>query len=171
MQTISLARSHSHTIPLGPLALIVSKHYYGVLSKSLEHLDIDRYYAVLYYLQDVKKCSQQQICNALAIDKTAMVKVMNYLIRTGYVQRKVNPRDRREQFVSLTPHGKKETKQIALTFRMLDKAAFTGVSKKEKDIFDKTVGKLLDNLRSQPSNDLFFNYKKTRPVTGAGKKK
>ena len=37
-------------IPVGTRALILSKYYYGVLSKSLENLEIERYYSVLYFL-------------------------------------------------------------------------------------------------------------------------
>ena len=39
------------------------------------------------------------------LDKTAMVKVMDALILLGYIEKKINPRDRREHFVSLTKKG------------------------------------------------------------------
>ena len=151
-----------NTLPLGPLALIISKHYYGALSKTLEHMDIDRYYSVLYYLSGTEDCSQQQICNSLAIDKTAMVKVMNYLIRAGYVERQVNPVDRREHFVKLTAKGRRQTAHVVKAFGKLDAAAFKGVTRPEKEIFGRVAGKLLSNLRSQPANDLFFNYNKSK---------
>lgn len=164
------SRAHNH-LPLGPLALILSKHYYGALSKSLEHLEIDRYFSVLHYLDAVGACSQQQICNALAIDKTAMVKVMEYLLQAGYVVRKTNPDDRREHFVSLTPTGKKRTAEVVTAFEALDAAAFRGVSAKDRRFFYRTASALLANLRAQPANDLFFNYKKTkRPGKDAAKK-
>ncbi len=157
-------------LPLGPLALIISKYYYGVLSKRLEKLDIERYYSVLYYLMDNNGCSQQQICNALAIDKTAMVKVMNYLLRSGYLERAVNPDDRREHFVSLTKMGRQQTRIIVKAFEDIENVIFEGVSKAEKQTFFKVAGSLLINLKELPANDLFFNYKKTGPAT-SGKRK
>ena len=99
-------------IPVGTKALILSKLYYGVLSKNLESLDIERYYSVLHYLHYHNGASQQSICNKLAIDKTAMVKVIDYLIKADYVERKVNPADRREHFVTLSKKGIKQTELV-----------------------------------------------------------
>ena len=97
----------SEHIPIGTQALILSKLYYGVIVKSLENLDIERYFSVLYFLMNNNGCCQQTICNNMAIDKTAMVKVMNYLIKKGYVERRKNPDDKREQFIFLTKKGEK----------------------------------------------------------------
>jgi DNA-binding MarR family transcriptional regulator len=157
-----LNTSSSHNLPLGALALILSKHYYGVLSKSLENLDIDRYYSVLFYLSTHNGCSQQDICNSLAIDKTAMVKVMEYLIKAGYVHRSVNPDDRREFFIILTAKGKKQTSTIVKAFGVIDDEVFKGSTKAEKALFYKMTDRLISTLKDLPSNDLFFNYKKTR---------
>ena len=158
-----MSKASSDNLPLGPLALILSKHYYGVLSKSLEKLDIDRYYSVLFYLSENNGCTQQEICNSLAIDKTAMVKVMNYLIKSGYVQREVNPEDRREFFITLTPRGKKQTGTIVRAFDTIDEVAFRGMSRADKARFYKMTLRLIQTLKELPANDLFFNYKKTKP--------
>jgi DNA-binding MarR family transcriptional regulator len=151
-------------LPLGTLALILSKHYYGVLSKSLEKLDIDRYYSVLFYLNSHNGCTQQEICNSLAVDKTAMVKVMDYLLKANYVKRAVNPEDRREHFVSLTAKGRKQTAIIVKAFGVVDAAVFRGISKADKEVFYKVTGRLIGKLNELPANDLFFNYKKMGTV-------
>ncbi len=148
-------------IPVGTKALILSKLYYGVLSKNLESLDIERYYSVLHYLHYHNGASQQSICNKLAIDKTAMVKVIDYLIKADYVERKVNPADRREHFVTLSKKGIKQTELVVKAFEALDKELFHGILKEEKDNFLKTLHKLTINLSDLPSDDLFFNYTKT----------
>ena len=89
-------------LSVGTKALILSKLYYSVLSKSLENLDVERYYSILFFLNEHNGCNQQNICNNLAIDKTAMVKVIDHLIKVGFVDRNVNPDDRREHFIVLT---------------------------------------------------------------------
>jgi DNA-binding MarR family transcriptional regulator len=149
-------------LPAGTRALIFSKYYYGVLTKRLEGLEIDRYFSVLYFLLENSGTPQQYICNHLAIDKTAMVKVMNYLIASGYVSRKPNPKDRREQFVFLTAKGKKRTQEIHRVFNDLEKQIFSGISNKSKVIFDQVLSELTEKLVEQPFNDLFFNYKRTK---------
>jgi DNA-binding MarR family transcriptional regulator len=148
-------------VPVGTKALIMSKRYYGVLSKCLEDLEVERYYSILYFLSENDGCTQQHICNNLAIDKTAMVKVIDYLIKAGYIDRNVNPDDRREHFIVLTKKGTKHTEEIVAAFKSLDDKIFADISKTEKDIFIKVLCRLTSNLEILPSNDLFFNYKKT----------
>ncbi len=148
-------------VPVGTKALIMSKRYYGVLSKCLEDLEIERYYSMLYFLSENDGCTQQHICNNLAVDKTAMVKVIDYLIKAGYIDRNVNPDDRREHFIVLTKKGVKHTQEIVNAFKSLDDKIFENVSKTEKEIFIKVLCRLTSTLEILPSNDLFFNYKKT----------
>ena len=153
-------------IPVGTRALILSKLYYGVLSKSLEELDIERYFSILYFLNENNGCNQQCICNNLAIDKTAMVKVIDYLIKAGYVIRKVNTQDRREYFIILTKKGQKHTEEIVRCFNDIDKQIFSVISKSDKTTFTRVLNLLSEKLKILPGNDIFFNYKKTttKPV-------
>jgi MarR family transcriptional regulator for hemolysin len=148
-------------LPVGTRALIMSKLYYGVLSRSLEDLDIERYYSVLHFLSANNGCSQQCICNHLAIDKTAMVKVIDTLVEGGYISKKVNPKDRREHFITLTKKGLRYTDKIVRSFQAIDDEIFAGVSDRDKAVFNRVLGSMSSRLKALPYNDLFFNYKKT----------
>jgi DNA-binding MarR family transcriptional regulator len=148
-------------LPVGTKALILSKFYYGVLSKSLENLDLERYYSVLYFLNENNGCNQQCICNNLAIDKTAMVKVIDHLIKSDLVDRVINPDDRREHFIKLTKKGIKQTEEVVRSFMAIDAEIFSNVTKEDQETFNKVLDRLSLNLKALPSNDLFFNYKKT----------
>jgi DNA-binding MarR family transcriptional regulator len=154
--------SHDIKLPVGTQALILSKMYYGALTKSLESLDIERYFAILYFLHNNKNCCQQVVCDNLRIDKTAMVKVMDYLSKAGLVERKTNPKDRREHFITLSKKGEKQTKEIIKSFKTLDENAFDGISSTERKAFEKVMIKVCDNLKELPSDNLFFNYKKSK---------
>ncbi|MCE3226642.1 MAG: regulatory protein MarR [Bacteroidetes bacterium] len=150
-------------VPLGTKTLILSKLYYGVLSKKLEQLDTERYYSILYYISNRNGCCcQQEICDNLYIDKTAMVKILDSLSKAGLIERKVNPRDRREHFISLSKKGEKQSKEIARTFTTVDKQLFNNISEKDRNTFNSILEKLVANLEEIPKNDLFFNYKKTK---------
>ncbi|MBA4241905.1 MAG: hypothetical protein C0448_14360 [Sphingobacteriaceae bacterium] len=148
-------------LSVGTKALILSKLYYSVLSKSLESLDIERYYSILFFLNENNGCNQQCICNNLAIDKTAMVKVIDYLIKVGFVDRNVNPDDRREHFIVLTKKGLKQTGEIVKAFEDIDREIFSSIPKEEQVIFNKVMCQLSSKLKELPANDLFFNYKQT----------
>lgn len=145
-------------IPVGTRALILSKLYYGVLSKSLEKLDIERYFSILYFLNENNGCSQQRICNNLAIDKTAMVKVINYLMKAGYIDRQINPEDRREHFIVLTKKGQKHTDEIVKSFNSIDERIFFSVSKSDRTTFIKVLNQLSDNLKTLPGDTISINY-------------
>jgi MarR family transcriptional regulator, transcriptional regulator for hemolysin len=156
-----MSSEFENNVPVGTKALIFSKWYYGVLSKNLENIDTDRYYSVLYFLHYHNGCCQQHICNNLAIDKTAMVKVIDHLIKKGLVDRNVNPNDRREHFIVLTKKGSKQSEEIVKAFQAIDDKIFSSVTKQERQLFEKVLSTLSVNLKDLPSNDLFFNYKKT----------
>jgi DNA-binding MarR family transcriptional regulator len=64
--------------------------------------------------------------------------------------------------VNLTPKGKKRTKEIADCFNEIDSKLFDGISKRDRELFEKILHELTVNLQSQPSTNLFFNYKKIR---------
>ena len=150
-------------IPIGTQTLILSKLYYGVLSKKLEKLDTERYFSILYYIQNHNGCCcQQDICDSLYIDKTAMVKVLDTLSKAGLIERKTDPKDRRRHYISLSKKGIQQTKEISRTFSELDVQFFKNISKKEQESFKDILQKLMGNLISIPKNDLFFNYKKTK---------
>ncbi len=148
-------------LSIGTKALILSKLYYSVLSKSVENLDIERYYSILHFLHENKGCNQQFICNNLSIDKTAMVKVMDYLIEMGYVQKELNPTDRREYLIVLTKKGLKQTEQIVKAFEDIDAELFSKISKQEREVFNKVICVMSARLKELPAHDLFFNYNKT----------
>lgn len=149
-------------IPVGTQTLILSKHYYGVLSKNLEQTGVERYYSILYYIyHNDGCCCQQDICDKLAVDKTAMVKVLDNLGKQGLVERKVNPADRRQHVIRLTKKGKEQTKIISKVFSSVEKKMFRNIADADREVFNRVLEQVKTNLKAMPSNDLFFNYKKT----------
>jgi MarR family transcriptional regulator for hemolysin len=166
-----LKKQKDNDLPVGTQALILSKLYYGVLSKNLEELEIERYYSVLYFLHGKSGCNQQCICNNLAIDKTAMVKVIDYLIKAGYVVRETNPDDRREHVILLTRKGQKRSEEIVKSFHAIDEQIFSKIPKNDKTAFIRVLALLSENLRGLPSTDVFFNYKRTEKRNSDGKRK
>ncbi|HWY10198.1 MAG TPA: MarR family winged helix-turn-helix transcriptional regulator [Bacteroidia bacterium] len=157
-----MSKAEDIKLPVGTQAFILSKMYYGALTKSLEKLGIERYFSVLYFLHNNKNCCQQVICDNLKIDKTAMVKVMDYLSKAGWIERKTNPNDRREHFISLSKKGEKQTKEVVRSFKIIDEKAFSDINETERKAFFKIMFKVCENLEQLPSDNLTFNYKKSK---------
>lgn len=90
-----------------------------------------------------------------------MVKIVDYLIKTGMVDRNVNPDDRREHFIVLTKKGQRQVEEVVNAFEIVDKAMFANVTKEEQTTFVKVLNQATSNLQNLPFDDLFFNFKKT----------
>ena len=101
------------SLPFGRSLAILAKTYFGALTKRLEHLEIERHYSVLIFIERANNgCTQQCICDCLKIDKVTMVGVLDYLIKKKYVKKKVNPADRREHLIELTKKAKTVLRQF-----------------------------------------------------------
>ncbi len=91
-----------------------------------------------------------------------MVKILDTLTKAGLIERRVNPKDRRQHYISLSNKGQKQTKEITKSFAIIDKQMFSNVSDKDKASFNSTLDIITKNLEEVPKNNLFFNYKKTK---------
>jgi MarR family transcriptional regulator, transcriptional regulator for hemolysin len=153
-------------MPLGRHFSVLTKMYYGALTKRLEKLDFDRNYSVLVFVQHVgKKCTQQFISDALRIDKASMVRVIDHLVKKGYLVRTTNPDDRREHWMELTSKAKKVLPVIQKEIKELNKIALQGLTKKEANDFKNALSSVCGNLGKLPSDRILVNYKKVKPST------
>lgn len=162
MTMVSKKKVQAIDIPVGTRALIFSKLCYGVLSKSLEKSGRDRYFAIVYYIHQSKACPQQKICDDMVIDKTAMVKVLKSLSKAGVIEKRVNPNDRREYFISLSPKGEEQALEIEKTLNLLEEKMFSNISKSHRQVFDRVLDEVTENIKDMPAHSLFFHYKKTQ---------
>lgn len=120
----------------------------NVLSKRIKHLDINRYYypLTLIYLNS-GKLSQKALAEMLDKDKSAIVTIIDVLSETGYVQRVVNPDDRREHLITTTAKADKDVPQIIAAFQELNKDMTKGITPQEMEIFLKVVQQMKMNMQ------------------------
>ena len=149
--------------PLGRRFSILMRLYYGALTKRLESLDIDRHYSILILLENpLIQCSQQYISDLLKIDKASMVRIVDYLVKKKYILRLVNPNDRREHQLCLTPKARKVLPGIHKAIEQLNVAAFSGMSAKQIKDFYAGLEILTNNLAEEPKNAIVINVKKLK---------
>lgn len=155
----------SDELPLGRHFSVLTKMYYGALTKRLEKLDVDRHYSVLIFIDEMneKKCTQQFISDSLKIDKASMVRIIDTLVKKKYLVRASNPADRREHWMELTPKAKKDIPVIRDGIKELNKIAFQGLTKKETETFRNVLSLLYANLDKEPSDRILVNFKKVKP--------
>ncbi len=72
---------------------------------------------VLNVLTAAGKQSQADLAEALRVDKTTMVGLLNDLEAVGFVERQRSPEDRRRHDVVMTPVGKRRNAEIVEALR------------------------------------------------------
>ena len=148
---------------MGRNLAVLTKMYYGALTKKLGHLELERYYSIIFFIACSKKpCSQKYIAEHLLIDKASMVRIMDFLSGQNFIRRETNPMDRREQFIILTEKAKRIVPEIGTAIKELNNAAMKGIQKKDKATFYSFLDTICTNLQQQPKNKVTINYKATR---------
>lgn len=147
--------------PLGKSMAVITKNYWGALSKKIEHIGIDRHFTTMVAIDKAKeKCTQQYLSDLLKIDKVAMVRVLDYLVEKGMITRTVNPVDRREHIIQHTPKAKKIMPVIHKGIADMNKIALKGLSKNDQGLFKEFIENIILNLRNLPVNIVDIKIKK-----------
>jgi MarR family transcriptional regulator for hemolysin len=148
-------------LPLGRSLSFLGKTYFGALTKRLEHLEVERYYSILIFIENAPEgCTQQFICDHLKIDKVSMVRILDYLIQKKFVKKVQNVNDRREYFVELTLKATKVMPEIHKGIKELNRIALNGISKEKQKEFYNNIALIYNNVKSLPAHKIFVNYKK-----------
>src|SRR5476651_53186 len=136
------------TEPISRKLIHLAKIYLNVLSKRVEHLGINRYYYVLSLIHaNNGQLSQKALAERLGKDKSAMVSIIDFLTEKGYVYREVNPADRREQLLNVTPKAAIAVPHIVAEFDTINQTVATGISEADMASFYAVLLKMEDNLK------------------------
>ena len=150
-------------LPLGRHLAIVTKLYFGALSRKLNHLELDRHYSVLIFVElSSMLVTQQIIGDYLQIDKASMVRVLDGLVEKGYLLRRANPEDRRSHIIELTLNGRKLLPEIHAGIKALNVEVMVGLNESEQQIFRKSLCVLTANLRKLPADEVVVQYHKLK---------
>jgi len=147
--------------PIGRMLGALTKQYFGALSKSMEHLGVDRHFYPLVVIDKTQeKCTQQYLSCMLDVDKVSMVRMMDYLMEKGMITREVNIDDRREHIIKLTPKAKKIMPEIYEGINKMNSLALKGLNKSEQELFYAAVKRIAKNIENLPVNEVDIQLKK-----------
>jgi len=161
-----LPESNFNLLPLGRDLAMLAKSYFGALTKRLDKSGLDRHFSALILIGEAERkgspCSQQFLADLLKIDKVTMVRVVDYLIEKNFIVKALNPSDRREYFLKLSPKAKKELPNIMQGIKKLNEITFKGLSKKDIAVFYKALTVMEKNLKDVPSDEYLFRFRKVK---------
>lgn len=151
------------TAPLGLYFSFLTKYFAGAMVKKMSPIDLDKYFRVLVVVEQSKETiTQQKLSDYFKTNKVSMVRIVDYLTRTGYLQRKVNMKDRREHFLILTGKAKLELPFIKQTLLEIEASAFHNFTDEQRTQFFQFLEKIYMNVSELPAEEIFVVYEKVR---------
>ncbi|MEC7771671.1 MAG: MarR family transcriptional regulator [Bacteroidota bacterium] len=101
---------------------------------------------VLQYLNDRPELSQNEIAELVFKDNASLTRMIDLMVRKGFLDRSINPKDRRRFHIELTPKGKEILEKLAPVIAENRKRAFAGISEEELVQLEQTLNKIVSNL-------------------------
>ncbi|MDX1904412.1 MAG: MarR family transcriptional regulator [Thermonemataceae bacterium] len=147
---------------IGLFFYLLDKTYHKLLSYDLEFTSLERYFYVLWAIDESEQLSQQNLADLLKVDKASVVRIIDELEKKGFVERRLNAQDKRSYVLVLGKKGIRYIKDIREGIDNLNAEMFIGFSPMEKEAFMNLLAKAYQNLSQQPETDFFINFLKQR---------
>lgn len=125
----------------------IGQRYLTLLSERLQHLGIERsFFALVLIVEAEGHVSQQELANALHMDKVAMARSIDHLCERGFVERAACPDDRRKHHLKVLPKAIPAVKEIKLAYAALDRMALKELNSSERGNMISSLSDALENL-------------------------
>jgi len=107
------------------------------------------HYSVLAILEEGARETQGTIAEALGLDPSRMVAVLDSLEQEGLVERRRDPLDRRRHTVSITPAGRKQLRRLRAIAKQLEEELLAPLTPEDRVTFHRLLVQLA--MRHDPS--------------------
>lgn len=135
--------------PLGKICADIGRNMRALINERLGHLDIDRSFYVLIIIDEGNgELSQQDLSELLDCDKVQTVRHIDYLSSIGYVNRAVNPLDRRKHTLVTTEKARKVIPDIKKAIQEVRELVLQDIPENEISMFQDTLHKIFNNIKN-----------------------
>lgn len=101
---------------------------------------------ILLVLDQENQTTMGQIGQVLEMDNAAITRLVDRLESQGLVVREINPRDRRQMLISITPKGLDQTRILKVIARTANDRIKQGFSQGEMDIYKRVNQAILERF-------------------------
>lgn len=102
---------------------------------------------VLHTIEDTPEISQWEIAERVFKDAASVTRIVDLLIKKGYLLRQSHPQDRRRFTLELTKEGKTLTKLVNKVSEENRSIGLKGISEKELQQLKQTLTTIIDNCQ------------------------
>ncbi len=149
--------------PITHQLIQITKKYLSAFAVRVQQLELERYHYILVLINDNDELlTQKGLAEILQVNKSQMVAMIDYLSSKGYVKRKINPTDRREQLIKLTDKARKDIAVIENSITELNKKAVENLTENEIRNFNTAVNTIQKNLNFEVTHEIEVNYNRTK---------
>lgn len=104
-------------------------------------------YLVMDLLWDEGPLTQQSIADFIEKDKNSVTKFINNLEKKGLLYREHDPRDRRQNYIELTPLGRRLKRKVTRTALYTANTLFGNIETQELEAFVAVLRKMGTNMK------------------------
>lgn len=134
--TLGLRENASQLFELGPrIARMIRR---SMIEKGVGDLTLPQYRILTNVAQGIGKASV--LCELKGVSMPAMSRMVDTLVRKGFLKRGSNSEDRREIVLSLTPEGKKALEQLKGAVTEAISGLLGALSRQEQEISAQALG-------------------------------
>ncbi|MDL2207191.1 MarR family winged helix-turn-helix transcriptional regulator [Desulfovibrio sp. OttesenSCG-928-M16] len=101
----------------------------------------------LYVIQNVKNCTQQDICKMLMLSKQTVNSLLKNFEGLGYITKQTVPSDKRSKALALTPLGNELAVNLLSKLYSAESKALQAMSREQMEGFIKGMNSFLKNFR------------------------
>lgn len=101
---------------------------------------------ILFILWKTDNLTISEISEQTSLAKNTVSVVINGMVNKGIVERKINPRNRRQAIVSLTEYAKSLQTRFEAVSQQMNTLFYHGFSEKEQRQFEQYLARILETL-------------------------
>lgn len=117
---------------------------------------------ILEYIINNDGCTQTEIAKSMGVTPPSIATSVKRMECAGLIERKTDSSDQRYNRLTITEKGKTLAGNCRDSFDKLDSKMFEGLNDVERDIFKKSLDKMINNLSTEENkNETMFSLIET----------
>lgn len=114
--------------------------------KVVDDITIDQK-LILQYINEFPELSQKEIAELVFKDNASLTRMIDLMVKKGFLVRSENQADRRRHKIEITPKGKEVLNKLTPVISDNREKALSGLTQEDLDELDRLLNKILVNLK------------------------